>query len=35
VLDKALAFVAELGGPAYRSHEPKYFALDKGLALRG
>jgi YVTN family beta-propeller protein len=28
VLDKGLAFLAELGGPAYDFHEPKYFALD-------
>jgi YVTN family beta-propeller protein len=28
VLDKTLAFLAELGGPTYGFHEPKYFALD-------
>jgi DNA-binding beta-propeller fold protein YncE len=29
VLDKTLAFLAELGGPVYGFHEPKYFALDE------
>ena len=28
VLDKELAFQAELGGPAYGFNEPKYFAID-------
>ncbi len=28
VLEKNLGYVSELGGPAYRFHEPKYFALD-------
>ncbi len=30
VLDKKLGFVAELGGPAYGFHEPKYFAFAPG-----
>jgi len=33
VLDKTLTALAELGGPAYRFHEPKYFALDEAGRL--